>query len=113
MVELKAGQQSAGLAFRGGLLSKGPLEKFRGWTYYVNGVESEAELAALRQAVARGAPTAGRSGEFELPRPSAWNPILFRAESSAESQEFPRKGEACQAPFLAAVWHAAASWQAQ
>ncbi len=39
-----------------GLLSEGPLTKFRGWTNYVNGVETEAELAALRNCVARGAP---------------------------------------------------------
>ena len=39
-----------------GLLSTGPLEKSRGWTNYVNGVETEAELAALRKCVARGTP---------------------------------------------------------
>ena len=39
-----------------GLLAEGPLEKFRGWTNYVNGVENEAELAALRKSVSRGAP---------------------------------------------------------
>ena len=39
-----------------GLLGDGPLDKFRGWTNYVNGVESDAELVALRQCVARGAP---------------------------------------------------------
>jgi len=39
-----------------GLLSEGPLAKFRGWTNYVNGVKSEAELAALRNCIARGAP---------------------------------------------------------
>ena len=39
-----------------GLLSEGPLEKFHGWTNYVNGIETEAELAALRKSVARGTP---------------------------------------------------------
>ncbi len=39
-----------------GLLPEGPLAKFRGWTNYVNGVETEAELAALRKSIARGTP---------------------------------------------------------
>lgn len=39
-----------------GLLSDGPLPKRIGWTNYVNGVETEAELAALRRSLNRGAP---------------------------------------------------------
>ncbi|TWU29228.1 hypothetical protein Pla144_00040 [Bythopirellula polymerisocia] len=98
----------------GGSLSEGPLEKSRGWTNHVNGVESEAELTALRQAVARGAPpTEGRSGGFELPRRSAWNPFPSEPIDRQNRRNFPGKGGSYQAPFLAAVCHAAASWQAQ
>ena len=39
-----------------GLLDPGPLPKGAGWTNYVNGVESEAELAAIRRSIERGAP---------------------------------------------------------
>lgn len=39
-----------------GLLSEGPLPKGSQWTRFVNGVESEAELRALRQSVTRGTP---------------------------------------------------------
>jgi putative transposase len=39
-----------------GLLAAGPLAKFRGWTNYVNGIETDAELTALRNSVARGTP---------------------------------------------------------
>ncbi len=34
----------------------GPLPVSKGWTESVNGAETEAELAALRRSVARGAP---------------------------------------------------------
>jgi len=39
-----------------GLLSDGPVAKPTQWTRFVNGVETEAELKALRQCVTRGAP---------------------------------------------------------
>lgn len=39
-----------------GLLSAGPLPKSPQWTQYVNSVETEAELACLRNSVARGTP---------------------------------------------------------
>ena len=39
-----------------GLLSEGPLAKPAQWTRIVNGVETEAELKALRQSAARGTP---------------------------------------------------------
>lgn len=39
-----------------GLLSTGPLPKRPGWTNYVNGIETEAELLALRNSVIRGTP---------------------------------------------------------
>ena len=39
-----------------GLLSAGPFAKSRGWTRHVNGFETEGELAALRNCIARGAP---------------------------------------------------------
>ena len=44
-----------------GLLSEGPLLKSSGWTQYVHNVETEAELASLRQSVARGTPFGGVS----------------------------------------------------
>src|SRR5437763_118464 len=37
-------------------LCDGPLPLPEGWTGYVNGVETEAELTALRRSAARGAP---------------------------------------------------------
>jgi putative transposase len=39
-----------------GLLSEGPEPMKAGWTNYVNGVETEAELAALRRSLNRGTP---------------------------------------------------------
>ena len=39
-----------------GLLSPGPLPKSPQWTRFVNGVETAAELKALRQCVRRGTP---------------------------------------------------------
>ena len=39
-----------------GLLSDGPLVKGHGWTNYVNGIETEAELVSLRRSVERGTP---------------------------------------------------------
>ena len=39
-----------------GLLSTGPVMKGSHWTRFVNGVETEAELKALRNGVARGPP---------------------------------------------------------
>ena len=39
-----------------GLLSEGPQPKKNGWTNYVNGIETEAELAALRKSLNRGTP---------------------------------------------------------
>jgi putative transposase len=38
------------------MLSAGPLAKGAGWTNYVNGVESEADLTSMRQSLNRGAP---------------------------------------------------------
>ena len=39
-----------------GLLSEGPVAKPAEWTRFVNGVETEAELTALRHSVSRGTP---------------------------------------------------------
>jgi putative transposase len=39
-----------------GLLTAGPLPKGRGWSRWVNGVEAERELEALRPSVNRGTP---------------------------------------------------------
>ena len=39
-----------------GLVTAGPFPKGAGWTNYVNGIETEAELARLRNSVNRGTP---------------------------------------------------------
>jgi len=41
---------------QGATLAKWPVPRPRDWCEYVNGIESEAELAAIRQTVKRGAP---------------------------------------------------------
>jgi putative transposase len=53
----------------------GPLPLPGGWTGYVNGAETEAELAALRRSVARGAPL----GEGAWPEQAARAPGLESA----------------------------------
>ena len=42
-----------------GLISDGPLRKSAAWTQYVNAIETEAELASLRNSVVRGTPFGG------------------------------------------------------
>ena len=67
-----------------GLLSDGPLVKGHGWTNYVNGIETEAELASLRRSVERGTPF----GDTE------WQDVTAAAlglESSLRPRGRPRK----------------------
>ena len=67
-----------------GLLSDGPQEKFRGWTNYVNGIQSEAELVALRNSVVRGAPFGDDSWQRKTAR-------ALGLESSRRPRGRPRK----------------------
>ena len=67
-----------------GLLSDGQLEKFRGWTNYVNGVETETELVALRKSVARGTPFGEKSWQHQTA-------IALGLESSLRPRGRPRK----------------------
>ena len=68
-----------------GLLSDGPLVKGHGWTNYVNGIETEAELASLRRSVERGTPF----GETEWQEATAKSLGL---ESSLRPRGRPRHG---------------------
>jgi putative transposase len=67
-----------------GLLTDGPLPKRNGWTNYVNGVETEAELAALRHCLNRGAPF----GDPEWQQSTA---KLLGLESSLRPRGRPRR----------------------
>lgn len=69
-----------------GLLSEGPLAKFRGWTNYVNGIESAAELAALRRCLARGAPYGEVNWQHKVAK-------KLGLESSLRPRGRPRKAE--------------------
>ena len=69
-----------------GLLSDGPLAKFRGWTNYVNGIESAGELAALRRSMIRGAPYGDENWQHKTAK-------LLGLESSLRPRGRPRKAE--------------------
>ncbi|QDU55356.1 REP-associated tyrosine transposase [Aeoliella mucimassa] len=68
------------------LLSDGPLEKFRGWTNYVNGTETEAELAALRKSVERGTPYGDTDWQHKTAK-------SLGLESSLRPRGRPKKAE--------------------
>jgi putative transposase len=67
-----------------GLLSAGPLPKRARWTNYVNGIETEAELAALRKSVQRGSP-------FGTPDWQAATAKALGLESSLRPRGRPRQ----------------------
>jgi len=67
-------------------LSAGPLPLPRGWTAHVNAVETEAELAAVRRCVSRGAPMG--TAEWQ-----AQTAALLGLQSSLRGPGRPRKGE--------------------
>jgi putative transposase len=68
-----------------GLLSDGPLIKGSGWTRWVNGIESESELVALRRSLNRGAP-------FGDPDWQQRTAKRLGLESSLRPRGRPRKG---------------------
>lgn len=67
-----------------GLLSEGPLPKRSQWTRYVNGVETEAELKALRHSLSRGTP-------FGDPQWQQSTAVQLGLESSMRPRGRPRK----------------------
>jgi putative transposase len=67
-----------------GLLSEGPVSKRSQWTRFVNGVETEGELASLRRSVVRGTPF----GESSWQHATA---VRLGLESSMRPRGRPRK----------------------
>ena len=67
-------------------LSDWPLRLPRDWLEYVNGVESEGEVAALRQAVVRGAPYGDEPGRQQTAE-------ALRLQSALRRPARPRKTE--------------------
>ena len=67
-----------------GLLSEGPFPKRSQWTRFVNGVETEGELASLRRSVVRGTPF----GESSWQHATA---VRLGLESSMRPRGRPRK----------------------
>ena len=67
------------------LLSGGPLTKGAGWTRWVNGVESESELEALRRSLNRGTPFGDPDWQQDTAR-------RLGLEASLNPRGRPRKG---------------------
>ena len=74
-----------------GLLHDGPIRKPAQWTRHVNGVETEAELQALRHSLARGTPFSDTQWQTKMA-------AMRRLESSLQPRGRPKQREKQNVP---------------